>query len=599
MPPSPPSSQPSPQLQQAVTHAQHGRSDQALALIRRYLTKKPNDADANNMGALLCAQLAQLDQGLYFAERAAKAAPERADVLTTLGKLLQLCGKTENAATTLERAITLDPSLPDAHMTLGACLQHTGRLDDAISAMARAVELRPEHTESRVNLGLLHLDRGEADLAVDALREATRLEPASVIAWDTLALALNYDWRATPQDVFAAHKRFGELLERGVRAYRSHANDPNPIRPLRIGYLSRDMRRHSVAYFLQSILDAHNDDRVETYCYSTTLAPDDMTDRLRSRAGVWRDAGALDDLALAEKIRSDSIDILVELSGHFSGHRLPVMALRPAPVQVTYLGYPATTGLTRIDARLCDSHTDPAPAADRLASERLVRLDPCFLGYAPPPEAPSAEEQVSPLPMLEGGHVTFGSFNDLKKLSPPTLDAWAALLERVPGSRLLLKNRGFDTPALRARVESMLKERGVSPDRVELIARIPSMREHLDLYARVDLALETFPYHGTTTTCEAAWMGVPTLTIAGDAHASRVGVSLLSALGLPELIATDPTDYVTRGAELVSDPGSLGDMRSGLRRRMSESPLCDHASFARRLEGAYHTMFTDWCGSAR
>ncbi len=593
----PPPPQHAAQLQQAVTHAQQGRPDQALAIVRRFLTKKPGDADANNMGALLCAQLAQPDQGLFFAQRAAKAAPDRADILVTLGKLLQLSGANDQAADALERAIALDPSLPDAHMTLGACLQHSHRLDDALDAMREAVRLRPDHTQSRVNLGLLHLDRGEADLAVDALREASRIEPTSVLVWDTLALALNYDHRASPGDVFQAHKRFGELLERSARPYTSHANARDAQRPLRVGYLSRDMRRHSVAYFLQSILGAHNPDRVETYCYSTTLSPDDMTDHLRARAGAWRDAGALDDSALSEKIRADQIDVLVELSGHFSGHRLALMALRPAPVQITSLGYPATTGLTRINARLVDSHTDPAPAGDALATERLIRLDPCFLSYEPPPEAPGADEPVSRLPMREAGHVTFGSFNDLKKLAPPTLDAWAELLRRVPGSRLILKNRGFDTPALRARVGSMLSERGVTPDRLELIARIPSMREHLGLYARIDLALESFPYHGTTTTCEALWMGVPVLSLAGQSHASRVGVSLLSAVGLPELIATDPQDFVARGAALAGDPGRLAEIRAGMRQRMHRSPLCDHAAFATRLEGAYHTLFRSWLQS--
>ncbi len=600
MPPTPPHQPgPSPQLQQAATHAQHGRPEQALAIIRRFLGKKPNDADANNMGALLCAQLTQPDQGLFFAQRASKAAPERADVLVTLGKLLQLSGRHADAADALERAVAIDPSLPDAHMALGACLQHTHRLDDAIDAMRRAVELRPDHIESRVNMGLLHLDRGEADRAADTLREAARLDPGNILVWDALALALNYDWRATPEDTFNAHKRFGDLLERAASPYRSHANDRNTDRPLRIGYLSRDMRRHSVAYFLQSILQAHDPARVQTFCYSTTLSPDDMTDRLRARAGVWRDAGTLNDLALCEKIRADKIDVLVELSGHFSGRRLELLALRPAPVQVSYLGYPATTGLSRIDARLVDSHTDPSPHADTLASERLIRLDPCFLSYEPPPEAPGADEAPAPLPMLETGHVTFGSFNDLKKLSPPTLDAWAALLNRAPGSRLILKNRGFDTPALRARVESLLCERGIAPERVELIGLIRSMREHLDLYSRIDLALETFPYHGTTTTCEALWMGVPVLTIRGEAHAGRVGVSLLSCVGLDGFIADTPEDFARLGAALVADPGSLAQTRAGLRRRMSGSPLCDHNAFARRLESAYHTLFRDWSGSAR
>jgi len=584
---------PNPLLHQALERYREGRHDQALAIIRRYLAKSPDDPDANQMGALLCAQLRQVDQALYLAQRAARAAPDRADVQATLGKILHFKGDRAGAVGAFERAIALDPGLADAHMSLGACLQHTGRLDEALAAGARAVALRPEHAETRVNLALLHLDRGEAGDGVDALREATRRDPRSVIAWDTLALALNYDERATPEDVFAAHRRYGELVEGGVRPHRAHANDPDPDRRLRVGYLSRDMRRHSVAYFLQTILEAHDRARVEVFAYSTTTATDDMTGRLRALADQWRDAGALDDAALAERIRQDRIDVLVELSGHFSGHRLGVMALRPAPVQATYLGYPNTTGLTRIDARIVDERTDP-PGAERFATERLVRLPGCFLCYAPAPEAPGADEPTGDLPMRSLGHVTLGSFNDLKKLSPMTLDLWSRIMLGAPGARLILKNRGFDTPALRARVASMLGERGVDAGRVEINPHTPSMREHLAVYDRIDLALDTFPYHGTTTTCEAAWMGVPTLTLAGRMHAGRVGVSLNAALGLDDFVCASPDEYVARAVALAGDADQLAGVRRGLRARMGRSALCDRAGFARRLEGAYRELWRAW-----
>ncbi len=589
---------PNPRLQQAVELQRAGKPEQALALVRRHLSKSPADADANRMGALLCAQLRQYDQGLYFAQRATKAAPDRADALATLGKLHHLRGESGDAIAALERAIEMDPALADAHMSLGACLQNTGRLDDALAAARRAVELRPDHTESRVNLGLLHLDRGEAELGVDALREATRLDPTHVLAWDTLAMALNYDHRATPEQVFQAHKRFGELLERSVRAPAPRLADPDPDRRLRVGYLSRDMRHHSVAYFFQTILEAHDRDRVETCCYSTTAAPDDMTERLQSLSDLWRDAADLDDVALADRIRKDRIDVLVELSGHFSGHRLGVMALRPAPVQGTYLGYPNTTGLTRIDARFVDERTDP-PGADRLATESLVRLPHCFLSYAPPPGAPGEGDATSPLPMRTAGHATLGSFNDLKKLSPPTLDMWAAIMSAIPDARLVLKNKGFDTPALRARVLSMLAERGVAEERVEVIPRVPSIAAHLAVYDRIDLALDTFPYHGTTTTCEAAWMGVPTLTLAGVMHAGRVGVSLNAALGLDGFIADSPDDYVARAIRLVGDPDHLASVREGLRSTMARSRLCDAPAFARALEDAYTSLWRDACAPER
>ncbi len=586
---------PNPRLQQVVELQRAGKLDQALALVRRHLAKSPNDPDANRMGALLCAQTHQLDQGLYFAQRAVKGAPDRAEAHATLGKILHFKGEHAEALECFERAIALDPAHADAHMSLGACLQNTGRLDEAIAAAIRAVELRPDHAESRVNLALLHLDRGEACEGADALREATRIDPSGVIAWDALAMTLNYDHRATPEQVFGAHKRYGELVERSVRPHTIHSNTPDPDKRLRVGYVSRDMRHHSVAYFFQTVLGAHDRERVEACCYSTTMAPDDMTDRLRARSDLWRDASSLDDVALAELIRKDGVDVLVELSGHFSGHRLGMMALRPAPVQGTYLGYPNTTGLTRIDARFVDEHTDPAPGADRMATEPLVRLPGCFLSYAPPPGAPAIDEAASPLPMRAAGHVTLGSFNDLKKLSPPTMDMWARIMGELPDAHLVLKNRGFETPALRERVLSMLADRGVGADRVDVIPRVPSIAAHLAVYDRIDLALDTFPYHGTTTTCEAAWMGVPTLTLAGAMHTGRVGVSLNTALGLDAFTAGSPDEYVSKGVAMAADPDTLGVVRADLRTRMGASRLCDAPAFARGLEDAYTTLWRAWC----
>jgi predicted O-linked N-acetylglucosamine transferase (SPINDLY family) len=299
----------------------------------------------------------------------------------------------------------------------------------------------------------------------------------------------------------------------------------------------------------------------------------------------------LSDDEVAERIRADGIDILVDLAGHTANNRLRVFARKPAPVQVTWLGYPSTTGLTAIDYRLVDVVTDPVGAADTWASETLVRLEGGFLCYGALMDAP---EPTVP-PCIKTGTLTFGSFNYPAKVSAATLDAWAALLSRLPQARLLLKGKPFADPATRALFLARLGERGVPAERVELVAWLSSTIAHLALYNRVDIALDPFPYNGTTTTCDALWMGVPVITWAGDRHAARVGASLLTTVGQTELIARDPDDYVATAAALAGDLDRLAALRAGLRARLQASPLCDAAGFARALESAYREMWRRWC----
>jgi predicted O-linked N-acetylglucosamine transferase (SPINDLY family) len=319
--------------------------------------------------------------------------------------------------------------------------------------------------------------------------------------------------------------------------------------------------------------------------------PDAVTTRLKGLADHWLVTVGLSDDELAERIRADGIDILVDLAGHTANNRLRVFARKPAPVQVTWLGYPNTTGLEAIDYRLVDAVTDPVGEADAWASETLVRLEGGFLCYGALKDVP---EPTAP-PCLNTGTVTFGSFNNPAKVSAATLDVWAKLLSRLPQARLLLKGKSFADATTRALFLARLGERGVATERVELVAWQAGTTAHLALYHRVDIALDPFPYNGTTTTCEALWMGVPVVTLQGDRHAGRVGASLLTQIGLTALIANSVEEYLENAVALARNPERLSDLRRILRPRMAASPLCDAPAFARKMESAFRTMRQHWC----
>jgi predicted O-linked N-acetylglucosamine transferase (SPINDLY family) len=360
---------------------------------------------------------------------------------------------------------------------------------------------------------------------------------------------------------------------------------------LRIGYVSPDFWRHSCAHYVLPLFAGHDHNRYQIICYSDVRQPDSFTRRLQACADLWHDTYGLKDEALVELIRRDEVDILVDLNGHFAGTRLLAFARKPAPVQVTWLGYPNTTGLTTIDYRLVDPVTDPPGEADAYHSEALVRLSTGFLCYTPVPEAP----EPAPAPCLEKGYVTFGSFNNMAKVTPEVIALWAAILQRVPTARLVLKSRQLDDAGTRRRFAALLHAHGIAEERFDLLPWSLRPDDHMGAYHGLDIALDPFPYNGTTTTCEALWMGVPVLSLMGDRHAGRVGASLLTTLGLSDWIATDPADYVDRAARLAADPAGLAELHRTLRARLVDSPLFNAAAFARMVEAAYRAMWQRWC----
>jgi predicted O-linked N-acetylglucosamine transferase (SPINDLY family) len=401
---------------------------------------------------------------------------------------------------------------------------------------------------------------------------------------------MNYATGIEPEAVFQTHLDFARLL--GPPGPAPALENPDPERSLRIGVVSSDLRSHSVAYFIEPWL-AHHDRRRESltaYSLCPPMSEDRITARLKGYFSEWRGIPALlPHEELGKVVRRDRVDILVDLDGH-TGPRLPLFHLRPAPVLVSYLGYANTTGLATMNWRITDSLADPPGPSDALASEGLWRLDPCFLCYCPPERVP----EVGPAPE---GPFTFGSFNAAAKLSAATLELWGAVLEAVPGSRLLLKGDAFGVERVRADIRARLGAQGVFPDRVDFLGRQATVEEHLGAYGRMHVALDPFPYHGTTTTCEALFMGVPVISMYGRAHASRVGLSLLTAVGLPELAVADRAEFVRTSGALAADPGRLAALRASLRERLLSSPLCDRRGFAARFDGALRSMWRACCGA--
>jgi predicted O-linked N-acetylglucosamine transferase (SPINDLY family) len=426
--------------------------------------------------------------------------------------------------------------------------------------------------------------------ALDAYCKALELAPDSTSIHSGVLFFSHYLAPADPAGLFDLHRRYGEMMRRS-RPPRAgeRAVTRDPERRIRVGYVSPNFSRHSVGYFVAPVIAAHDRRRFEVFCYYTHRLSDDATGRIRQSADGWRDVATASDDALEALIREDGIDVLVDLAGHCKGNRLAVFARKPAPLQVTWLGYPDTTGLEAIDVRVTDAVADPAPEADARHTERLWRMDGTFLAYEPPADSPAIAARRG------GEPVVFGSFNHVAKLNEPTIALWAEILARVPGSTLVLKSGLFDHADTRDRVLESFERHGVAVARIEVHGWRADRGSHLALYGAVDIALDTHPYNGTTTTCEALWMGVPVVSRAGVVHMSRVGASILRCVDLGELVAESDARYVDLAVALAGDEPRRAALRTGLRERLRASPLLDHAEFTRRLEQCYLQVRRSHC----
>ncbi len=576
-----------------VQHAKdllvQGRDEAAREILLRVLQASPRDAAANNLLSAILARAGDHAQALFYARHAAEASPDTPALLASLGSIMGLNGDFDGAVQVLRRAAGIAPGDPEVRLALARVYLQAKDFPGAIE-VCRAAIRRGAYDPEIPKLCAATLNAmGRAAEAAATLREAIVRDPGHTDLLSHLAFVMNYDAAAAPLDTLAAHRLYGQALAPRLAPLPGpppRASDPGKM--LRVGFLSADLRQHSVSFFAEPLLAGLDRAEFELLCYSTAPGSDEVTQRLRPSFSLWREVESLSPAELASTIRADGVDIAIDLSGHSQGHRLAALSLRCAPLQVTYLGYPNTTGVPAIDARFVDHLTDP-PGAEALATERLARLDPCFLCYSPPADPPPVAPRPPP------GPVVFGSFNAMPKLNGPTLALWARALNAVPGSRLLIKNQGLTVPAARERLASALCGAGIGPDRVEFAPWAASMRSHLEAYASVDVALDTTPYNGTTTTCEALLMGVPVITLPGRVHAARVGLSLLSAAGLATLAARDPDHFAALAAAVASDRAALATLRASLRGRLLRSALCDRAGFAARFGAALRGLWRDRC----
>ena len=554
----------------------------AVQAFEQVLAIDPAHPFGNYNYARLALVRGDLARAEALVDAALKARPEFPQALVVRSNVMDALGRPDAAVSALEAALRLQPDDPGAWFNLGQLLQRQGRCDEAEPAVRRSLETDPHNVDTLALLARVLRDQGFADQALVPLRAAIEQAPGNWPLRSLELLLMNFA-DGIPADVlFRRHVEFGVDLERAVPARFPAARIAAPRR-LRVGYLSGDLMMHTVAFFLIPVLEHHDRSQVEVFCYSYGAARDGLTDHLRSLSEHWRDAAAMTDAQLADAIHADGIDVLVDLAGHTERARLGVISQRPAPVQATWLGYLNTTGLTRMDFRLCDRRTDPMALAQPLHTERLVYLPEGQWCYRPMVDTPIAD--VAPLE--KNGFVTFGSFNAALKITPGVARRWGAMLARVPGSRLVVGN--VNNALKRATVLREIAHAGVGAERVAFIERV-GLDKYLGLFNTVDISLDTHPYGGGTTTLDSLWMGVPVLATVGATPVSRSAASVLAALGMDDWIAPSADDFVEVAVARASDHAAVLALRRALRPRMQASPLTDLPRFVGDLESAYRSM---------
>jgi protein O-GlcNAc transferase len=637
------------------------RFDESEKAYLKAITLQPTFAEAHNNLGLLLGRLGRLDEAAALFRNSLELHPANATIHINLGLVHVGLGRYEDAGDCFQTAIDIDPKNVDAHNNLGSTLRSLGRLGEACRLYRRVLELQPDFVEAQANLagtlsdqgnkpdalkeidaalllrpdnasyhylrGLILRDLQRHDEGEDAIRETLKIQPNNYAALTTLGyilqesgdlesamealqrsitlnpdpgthsnvlMTINYHPDYSQADLFNAHRSWAELHEAPhVPNWKPHRNDRSPDRRLRIGYVSPDFRGHVVGYFLEPILRNHDHEKVEVFAYANLVQTDMQTWRMRATIDQWRETSSIPPDEVAAQIRDDQIDILVELAGHTGGNSLPVFARKPAPVQINMIGFPSTTGLSAIDYRITDERCDPPGLTDAFNSETLLRLPNLFWCYLPPADAPV----IGSLPADTGNAFTFTAVNNFTKVTPYVQRMWAQLLSAVPNSRLILQTTALNSARTIKRVQQVFLAEGVEEGRVEF-RKATGFGAYLQLLNESDITLDPFPFNGGTTTCHSLWMGAPVLTLAGDRHASRMGLSMMTAIGLPEFVAHTPEEYVQIGVHFANDLPRLREIRSGMRDRLRASPLLDGAGYTRNLEAAYRQVWKKWCATA-
>jgi predicted O-linked N-acetylglucosamine transferase (SPINDLY family) len=570
-----------------VALATSDRLDEALAELQAASQLLPNYAEPYANAALVLQRQGRLLEALAACRRAIELQTDHANTYNSMGVVLAKLGRHEESIRATRRAIQLNPTNPGFYSNLVQRLSTHGDVDEALATCRQAIGMAPRAGQLYQALGNVLKDVGSLDESLAAFGCAIELDPRDASAHSGRIFARHFhsgsDQRAQAEDLRLWDKRHGLPL----RNPNPHTNDCDPERRLRIGYISPDFTNHVLAFSMLPVFSSHDHSKIETRFYSDVCDPRAVTERFRACADRWTNIVGLSDEQVAQMIRNDQVDILVDLTMHMRNNRLLVFARKPAPVQVTWAAYPGSTGLSAIDYRLTDPYLDPPGMFDEFFSERSIRLPETFWCYDPLSEDPG----VGPAPIVENGFITFGCLNNFCKINRGILRLWARVLRAVPNSRLLLL---CPKGSHRKWVYETFVAAGVSADRVKLTHGRPRP-EYLQLYHAIDISLDPLPYNGHTTSLDSFWMGVPLITMAGETVVGRAGVSQLTNLGLTELIAQNADQYVDLAVRLSTDVPRLIGMRAGMRQRMKQSPLMDGERFARNVETAYRQMWHRWC----
>ncbi|QOX80343.1 tetratricopeptide repeat protein [Trichlorobacter lovleyi] len=583
-------------MNRALALQEAGAEEEALEAFNQALQLDGASAGIYYNRGTLFFRLQRLDEARDDLEHALAVDPEHVGAWINLSAVCLAQDDAVGALHSCHHALRHAPGNSALTANLATAYSKLFRFEESFGCYERLVQLI-EPCEKAEVLGRMAnclSDLWKVDEAIacfdHAIEISTDMHQKSALA-STRLFVLHYSPQWSSSAIAAEHRRWG-ITYFGVSPQRTFSNSREPDRPMRVAYLSPDLRIHAVVFFLQPVLAAHDPSQVSIYLYSDVKKPDAVTRQLKDQHAVqWRDCSGLDDDAVVQQLHDDQIDLLVDLAGHTAGNRLPLFARRSAPVQISWIGYPNSTGLQQMDYRISDGWADPPGLTEQLHTEALLRMPDSFLCYRPGMDFP---EPAAP-PCQQNGYITFGSFSNFLKVTPAMLELWAHILAAVPGSRLVFRARGLTESRFQTTIAPIFLHHGVDPERITVLGHARSVVENLLDYGKIDIALDTFPYHGTTTTCEALCMGVPVITLAGDAHVSRVGVSLLNSVGMPELIAETPEQYQRLAVGLAGDSSRLLALRSGLRELLLASPLTDNVRFARHLEQIYRQVWQRWC----
>lgn len=568
-----------------------GQTTEAEAAFRQAIANDACYFDAyNNLGTGLYLQ-ARYDEAAMAFREAVSVAPKEPSARNNLANVLAMLGKIDEAEQVCREAVEIDGSHVISHITLGGVLEAQGQFFEAEIAFRTALDLNPQIPTAWNNLGNLFRAQGRPIDAINAFRRAIALEPNNAMAHSNLLFSLALDPEVSPISILAEARnwdaRHAVPLAKNIQR---HGNERSRDRRLRVGYVSADFHDHAVGRFLSPLYATHDRQQFEIFSYADVARVDDQTSWFEQHSDHWCRSFGMADNQLAERIRHDGIDVLIDVAGHTAGNRLLAFAEEPAPVQASWLGYGGTTGLKAMGWRITDHHTDPT-GSDAHYCEKLLRLPDSLFCYAPNENFPD----VQSAPVEVNGFVTFGSLNNFSKINDRTLRCWAGILAAVPNSRMVIKGRGLGDSQLRQRVSKIFAAQGVSEGRLELFDYLRDKQSHLSLFGKIDIMLDSFPYSGATTVCEALWMGVPSVTIAGDKYVSRMATGILNVVGADELVADNEQAYLELARSLAATPEKIITYRKTLRQRTATSPLTDQKAFVTAMENAIRQMWCNWC----